>query len=196
MTAPGGAPPVVFGLAGLDRLVEALIADGYRVIGPTVRDNAIVLAELDSAAELPAGWGVDSGPGYYRLRRRDDEAVFAHSAGSQSWKQFLHPPRRQLWATGGDGAFRPVAPRPLRISRRAGLRPGRHRDARAGAGRRGIPRRLPSPGARQGLFIIAADCTEPGGVCFCASMGTGPRLALATTSPSPSGSTRPGTGSW
>ena len=53
MTAPGGAPPVVFGLAGLDRLVEVLIADGYRVIGPTVRDNAIVLDELDSAAGCP-----------------------------------------------------------------------------------------------------------------------------------------------
>ena len=27
---------------------------------------------------------------------------------------------------------------------------------------------------RAGLFVIAAGCTEPGGVCFCASMGTGP----------------------
>ena len=27
---------------------------------------------------------------------------------------------------------------------------------------------------RQALFIIAVNCTEPGGVCFCASMGTGP----------------------
>jgi ferredoxin len=24
------------------------------------------------------------------------------------------------------------------------------------------------------LFVVAAGCTEPGGVCFCASMGTGP----------------------
>ena len=91
MTAPQSAGPVVITRDGLDRLVEALIADGYRVIGPTVRDSAIVLGELDSAGALPAGWGVDTGPGYYRLRRRDDAAVFAHSAGPGSWKQFLHP---------------------------------------------------------------------------------------------------------
>jgi ferredoxin len=28
--------------------------------------------------------------------------------------------------------------------------------------------------ARRKLFVVAAACTEPGGVCFCASMGTGP----------------------
>jgi hypothetical protein len=70
MTGAGDVQPAVFGLAGLDRLVQVLIADGYRVIGPTVRDSAIVLDELNSAARLPAGWGVDTGPGYYRLRAR------------------------------------------------------------------------------------------------------------------------------
>ena len=122
MTAPGGAPPVVFGLAGLDRLVEVLIADGYRVIGPTVRDNAIVLDELDSAARLPAGWGVDTGPGYYRLRRREDAAVFAHSAGPGSWKQFLHPPRRSCGRPARmviSGRWTRVAS--LRVPRSAGL---------------------------------------------------------------------------
>ena len=81
--------------SGLDALVEGADRPGYRVVGPTLRDNAIVLAELDSADELPAGWGVDTAPGRYRLRRRDDAAVFGHSAGPQSWKQFLHPPRQR-----------------------------------------------------------------------------------------------------
>src|SRR6266545_6876490 len=93
--------PMVLDRPGLDRLVEILIAEGYRVVGPTVRDNAIVLAELESGAQLPAGWGVDVGPGQYRLRRRDDAAVFAHSAGPQSWKQFLHPSRQKLWSSDG-----------------------------------------------------------------------------------------------
>lgn len=110
MTGPGDGGPAVFGLAGLDRLGAVLIDDGYRVIGPTVRDNAIVLDELDSAARLPAGFGVDTGPGYYRLRRRQDDAVFAHSAGPGSWKQFVHPPRRQLWSAGPDGEFRAALP--------------------------------------------------------------------------------------
>ena len=42
---------------GLDELVRALVEEGYRVIGPTVRDDAIVLAEMTSGAQLPAGWG-------------------------------------------------------------------------------------------------------------------------------------------
>jgi ferredoxin len=164
----------VLSRAGLDDLVAALIRDGYTVIGPTVRDDTIVLAELTSGAELPAGWGVDSAPGRYRLRRRADEAVFGHSAGSQSWKQFLHPPRQRLWSADGDG-FRPATEAPVRYAF-LGVRAcdlaaistlgrvlggGEHRSA-------GFARR------RQGLFVVAAGCTEPGSVCFCASMGTGP----------------------
>jgi len=98
VNAPGGA---VLSREGLDDLIEALIARGYRVIGPTRRDDAIVLDEITSAAQLPAGWGVDSAPGRYRLRRRDDVAVFGHSAGSQSWKQFLHPARQRLVSVDG-----------------------------------------------------------------------------------------------
>ena len=48
--------------AGLRGLVVALIDRGYRVVGPVLRDNAIVLAELASADELPYGWGVDTAP--------------------------------------------------------------------------------------------------------------------------------------
>jgi ferredoxin len=160
--------------AGLDELIAALIADGYRVIGPVVGDSAIELAEISSGADLPAGWGADTGPGWYRLRRRGDQAVFGHSAGSQSWKQFLHPPRQRLWSADASG-FTPAKEEPVRLAF-LGVRAcdlaaiailgrvlggGAHTDT-------GFTRR------RAGLFVIAAGCTEPGGVCFCASMGTGP----------------------
>jgi hypothetical protein len=42
--------------AGLDELFAVLERRGYTLVGPTVRDRAIMLEELDSAAELPAGW--------------------------------------------------------------------------------------------------------------------------------------------
>src|ERR1700751_2482620 len=99
-----GSDVALFDVAALYRLVEVLIERGYRVVGPTLRDNAIVLAELESAGDLPRGWGVDVGPGHYRVRRRNDDAVFGHSAGPQSWKQFLHPPRQRLWTGTRDGA--------------------------------------------------------------------------------------------
>jgi len=176
---------VVLDWAGLSGLVDLLASEGYQVIGPTARDGAIVLSELSTAEELPAGWAVESGPGFYRLRPRDDGAVFAHSAGPQSWKQFLHPPRRQLWSAGPDGEFRAVTEDPPRYAF-LGVRgcdlaaiatlstvlgrgqdlPGRKDALRQPDGR--------FSRVRQGLFVIAVNCTEPGGVCFCASMGTGP----------------------
>ena len=112
---------------GLQQLVSVLIDRGYRVVGPTVSDNAIVLAELTSADDLPSGWGVDVGPGHYRLRRRDDDALFGHSAGPQSWKQFLHPPRQKVWSSDGMDPEEPPRYAFLGVT---GLRSGGHRRAR------------------------------------------------------------------
>ena len=170
--------PRVIAAGGLGDLYRVLVAEGYRVIGPAVQDGAIVLRELASAAELPFGWGVRLEPGGYQLRRRDDEAAFGHSAGPQSWKRFLHPPRERLWSaarTPGGGfeladeagedeppryAFLGVRPCDLRaitIQDRVLSQPGSRYAAR-----------------RARLFIVAVNCTEPGETCFCTSMGTGP----------------------
>ena len=168
--------PAMLDTAGLDGLVTVLIERGYRVIGPTVRDNAIVLAELESAEDLPRGWGVDVGPGHYRLQRRDDDAVFAHSAGPQSWKQFLHPPRRRLFSTnrGGEigyGAAEEV-PRYAFIGvHGCDLAAIATLDRVLGGGK--FPDGSFARRRRQ-IFVVAANCTEPGGLCFCSSMGTGP----------------------
>ena len=50
-TATALPAPRLIGLDGLGALYRALEADGYRVIGPAVRDGAIVLRELSSARE-------------------------------------------------------------------------------------------------------------------------------------------------
>ncbi|WP_327147058.1 4Fe-4S dicluster domain-containing protein [Nocardia sp. NBC_01329] len=161
--------------AGLDRLVDVLRGHGYRVIGPQVRDSAIVLDELDSGAQLPDGWGVETAPGRYRLHRREDPAVFAHSAGPGSWKQFLHPPRRKMLSVGPDLTEEPVE----EASDRYAFLGVRGCDLASIA----ILQRVLGGGAQpdtgfagryKDLFVVAANCTEPGGVCFCASMGTGP----------------------
>jgi len=167
--------PVVLDRAGLGELIDVLIRAGYRVIGPTVADDAIVLAELDSAECLPAGWGVTTAPGHYRLRRRDDEAVFGHSAGPQSWKRYLHPPRRKLFDASRDGEFSPAPQENTRYAflgvRGCDLAAIAILDRVLGAGGHpdGSYRRR-----RREAFVVAVNCTEPGELCFCASMGTGP----------------------
>jgi ferredoxin len=97
--------------------------------------------------------------------------VFGQSAGTQSWKQFVHPPRRALWPADEHGA-RDAPARWAFLGVRACdlaalatldavLTGGAHPDRSYRARRRGV-------------FVVAVGCTEPGGVCFCASMGTGP----------------------
>ncbi|MFJ2766766.1 4Fe-4S dicluster domain-containing protein [Streptomyces sp. NPDC087300] len=176
-TTPGAT--AVLDRDGLSALVAALAADGRTVVGPTVRDGAIVLAELDSADQLPYGWGVELEAGHYRLRRREDGAAFAHSAGPQSWKNFLHPQREKLWSADRqpDGTVEISAETAGRPSYAfLGVRPC---DLRAIA----IQDRVLTGGAfkdggyqerRRGAFLIAAECAEPGATCFCVSMGSGP----------------------
>ena len=60
---------VIVDADALPALFAALSGRGYTVVGPTVRDGAIVVAELTSVAELPFGWGVETEAGRYRLRR-------------------------------------------------------------------------------------------------------------------------------
>src|SRR5690242_15581277 len=90
-------------LTTLEPLIRLLRSDGYAVVGPTVRDGAIELAEIEQASDLPHGWGVSTGPGVYRITRREDTAAFANSAGPQAWKRFLHPPREQLGSATREG---------------------------------------------------------------------------------------------
>ncbi len=51
-TATAIPVPRLISIVGLGALFEALVAGGYRVIGPAVQDGAIVLGELSSASEL------------------------------------------------------------------------------------------------------------------------------------------------
>jgi sulfhydrogenase subunit beta (sulfur reductase) len=76
-----GGTTAVLGKDGLDALIDVLAGRGLTVVGPTVRDGAIVLAEISGGDELPYGWGVELEAGTYRLRAREDGAAFAHSAG-------------------------------------------------------------------------------------------------------------------
>ncbi|MGZ8705796.1 MAG: 4Fe-4S dicluster domain-containing protein [Gaiellaceae bacterium] len=163
----------------LEGLVRSLHDRGFRVLGPTVREGAIVYDALDSAAQLPIGWTDEQAPGRYRLARRDDEARFGYAVGPHSWKQFLLPPRLRLWRIRRREEGLEVEPEPTDDTPLAffGVRAcelqGIAIQDRVLLGGQFVDRDYAA--RRKDSFIVAVNCFEPSGTCFCVSMGSGPK---------------------
>ena len=160
-------------------LLDALVKRGYRVVGPTVRDGAIVYDELNSATDLPVGWTEEQNGGTYRLKRRNDQAMFGYAVGPHSWKKFLHPPVARLWqATRQDNTLQ-IKEEPHEVRKMAFIG-ARSCELHAIA----IQDRVFMNGAytdprykakREQAFTVAINCAQAGGTCFCVSMNTGPK---------------------
>ena len=98
--AAGGTATI--SLDVVQTLLDILAAKNYEVVGPTVRDDAIVYDRIARLADLPAGWTDRQEAGRYRLERRDDGALFGFTVGPQAWKRFLHRPVETLWTMRQD----------------------------------------------------------------------------------------------
>ena len=159
-------------------LLASLKSHGYTVVGPTVRDSAIVYGPIERVEDLPIGWTERQDAGKYRLERRTDLALFGYVVGPHSWKKYLFPAHERLWtATRQDATFT-VTPEPvdgpplaflgvracelaaIAIQDRVFLKAG---DAAYAA-------------RRARTLRIAVQCGQAGGTCFCVSMGTGPAV--------------------
>jgi sulfhydrogenase subunit beta (sulfur reductase) len=170
---------VLISCDGLQALIDALADRGYQVLGPAVRDGAIVYDKIARIQELPAGWTDHQEAGRYRLERRDDGALFGFAVGPQSWKRFLHPPVERLWTmrNGDDGVT--ISSGATRAAKFAFLGV-RACEIHAIAIQDQVFRNGPYPDRayalrRQDAFIIAVNCGQAGGTCFCVSMQTGPK---------------------
>lgn len=170
---------LVMDMDGLSALFTALCDDGYTVVGPTVRDQAIVYEELGSPDELPIGVGDDQEGGHYRLIERSDEARFGFNLGQSSWKQFLYPPRTELFRATktGDGVrFVTVddpGPRYAFFGVRACELAAIGAQDEVFLGFAAVDRTYAS--LREQALIVAVNCGQAAATCFCASMGSGPR---------------------
>lgn len=82
---------------GLDALIRSFADEGRLVLGPKAEGGVIRLAPIRGVVDLPEG--VDDGQeaGRYRLRRRDDRALFGYVVGPDSPKRHFHPPQVPLW---------------------------------------------------------------------------------------------------
>ncbi len=180
MTTPAKGSLLVVVRAHFDRLLDALREDGYRLVGPTVRDGAIVYDEVTGVADLPVGWTDVQNAGTFRLARRSDAALFGYVPGPHSWKQFLHQPRRRLWQARrtAEGIQMVAEPEP---TARLAFIGARSCELHAVA----IQDRVLTDGPfvdpdyaalRRNVFVVAVNCGQAGGTCFCVSMGTGPHV--------------------
>lgn len=160
-------------------LLEVVLAQGYRWLGPQLRDDAMVLAPLERVEQLPWGKGDRQVPGEYRIQDADPQRAFAWANGPQALKPLVFAPQETLWqvARDADGrlAFNTVTPEvpatavlgvracdlaALQLQDQHFLAEGRE-DAHYAARRRS-------------LFLVAVNCTHPAATCFCASTGDGP----------------------
>ena len=171
---------VIVGSEHLEQLLAALHRSGYKVIGPQVRDNAIIYDTLTTTSELPAGYTDEQDGGSYRLKKRNDQAWFGYAVGAHSWKRYLHPPLIRLWqASRNDSAMevstsqeeaqkyaffgvRSCELHAISIQDRVFMQSG-HSDPIYQS-------------RRENVFIVAVNCGQAGGTCFCVSMNTGPRV--------------------
>ncbi len=170
--------PCVIAAGDLQHLIDALARRGYQVFGPALRDGAIVYDEIACLDDLPRGWTDRQEAGRYRTEKRGDEALFGYAVGPQSWKRFLHLPVERLWQArrAADGfsieqeaqtprfAFlgvRACEINAIAVQDRVFL-DGPYCD-------------VGYAGRRKDNFIVAVNCGEAGGTCFCVSMQTGPK---------------------
>lgn len=173
-------PSTVLTRADFPRLIEALRDRGYQVLGPTVQDQAIVYDELERVEDLPIGWTDEQEAGRYRLKKREDQALFGYTIGPQSWKKFLFPPRQVLFRARRNGSGFEIEPTQEAVPRQAflGVRACEVHALRLQdrVFLQGPYRDPVYAQRREQSLVVAVQCGQAGRTCFCASMRTGPQV--------------------
>lgn len=164
---------------GLNQIISLLIEMGFEVVGPTIRDEAIVYEKVKSIKDLPEGWTDEQAGGVYRLKKRSDKALFGYVVGPHSWKKFLHPPERLLWRAELDGNDFEIIPEESKSPKFAFLG-ARSCELHAITiqDKVFLNDSFMDPvykTRRENAFFIAVQCGQSGGNCFCVSMNTGPK---------------------
>jgi NAD(P)H-flavin reductase len=163
----------------LDRLLVTLQSEGREVIGPTIRDGAVVYDTINDASALPLGWTADESPGSYRLRPTGRDRLFDYGVGVTAWKRFTYPPRVPLTAAVevADGLVEAVRPETQNVAflgvRACELAAIGIQDRVLSAGPAGD---ADHAARRDATLIVAVECAVATATCFCTSMGTGPEV--------------------
>lgn len=177
----------------LSSLLTVLANSGYEVLGPQVRDGAIVYATLDSVDDLPRGIETVQSPGKYRLLETSSSRYFNWANGPGAVKPVLYKARQPLWTAeqagdqqqaheqvaepvAGGLVFRECIPE-AKARALFGIRP-----CDLAALKIHDQHFLYSDyqdryyeAERRQLLTVVVNCGECSDTCFCASTGDGPR---------------------
>jgi ferredoxin len=164
----------------LQIILDALREAGYTLIGPRVREEAIVLDEIGQLSDLPIGLTEEQEPGAYRLIPRKDQTLFGYSVGPHSWKRYLFVPVLTLFSIQQQNGGFSVAQNNEEAPQYAfiGVRPCDLHAIRIQdlTFLNGLYQDPAYRSRRQKAFILAVNCLDPVSTCFCVSMRTGPKV--------------------
>lgn len=162
----------------LHRLVSLLVTEFDEVIGPVAEDGVIRLRPIHSTTDLPIGVTEEQETATYRLHETGTQLRFSYGLGPDSLKAVVHPPRSPVWTmTRRDGslivdqALHPTTSRAVIGARACDLRALDVLERTQTGGQHVDPAFVAH---RQGLFLVAVDCTHPAPTCFCDTAGNGP----------------------
>jgi ferredoxin len=170
---------IVIEKVALNAILSRLREKGYETIGPRIKNDTLIYAPIEGMDDLPRGYISEQEAAYFRLTYTGHSRYFDAIPGAQSWKQFLFPPKTEIFALRKANdrweASTPETKTPayafigvracelaaIEIQDKAFLRSDFNDPIYRAR--------------RERVFILTVDCMYPAGTCFCVSMGTGPR---------------------
>ncbi|MFZ1040275.1 MAG: 4Fe-4S dicluster domain-containing protein [Anaerolineales bacterium] len=170
---------IVITKVAFNAVLSRLREKGYETIGPRVKNDTLIYAPIEGVDDLPRGYITEQDAAHFRLTYTGHSRYFDAIPGAQSWKQFLFPPKTELFALRKTNnrwevstpetkapAYAFIGVRAcelaaIQIQDKAFLRSDFNDPIYRAR--------------RERVFILSVNCMYPAGTCFCVSMGTGPR---------------------
>jgi ferredoxin len=161
-----------------DQLLALLNETGYETIGARIQDSTVIYGQIQTLEDLPRGYSSEQNGGHYRLVYSGHPRYFDITPGAPGWKQYLFPPRSELYTVQKKGRSWIIEEnaQPVPMYAFIGVRPCELAAIQV-QDRVFLRDEWSDPiyrMRRQGAFILSINCLHPCGTCFCASMGTGP----------------------
>lgn len=158
---------------------SVLQQEGYQIVGPQVKDGAIVYNQLSDVDQLPFNYTDDQQAGTYQIADTKSGKYFSWANGPQALKPLTFSPRETLWSVVKDNLgklsfneelpnVQPTAVLGIRACDLAALTLQDQHFLQGEFQDDYFKKRS------EKLLLIAVNCSHPAQTCFCASTGDGP----------------------